>query len=204
MNILKEKAFLLKICSKCGYVGSNTDFKKDGGTLCKKCETKRTAQWVKDNQQKAKETKARIYISNKDEILSKSKMWAEDHPGEVAKRCAEWYKKLRSDPIAWEEYKKNRNEYRRAHPEQRTSSNHKRRALARELIVYSNQEWNDLKVLYSNCCLCCGKQEPEVKLTADHVVPLSDGGVGTIDNIQPLCKPCNSSKGIKRTDYRHR
>lgn len=49
-------------------------------------------------------------------------------------------------------------------------------------------------------CLCCGEHK---KLTQDHVVPLSRGGSNSIDNIQPICQPCNSSKcNLRTTDYR--
>jgi 5-methylcytosine-specific restriction endonuclease McrA len=50
--------------------------------------------------------------------------------------------------------------------------------------------------------LRCGKQEPEIKLAMDHVVPLSMGGNHSIENIQPLCKSCNSRKHTKSVDYR--
>lgn len=39
-------------------------------------------------------------------------------------------------------------------------------------------------------------------LTPDHVVPLSRGGTNYIDNIQPLCGPCNSQKHAKTIDFR--
>lgn len=66
----------------------------------------------------------------------------------------------------------------------------------------TRDEWATLKAHYEFRCLCCGKSEPEIKLTRDHVVPVSCGGWNIISNIQPLCLPCNSAKHTKSTDYR--
>jgi 5-methylcytosine-specific restriction endonuclease McrA len=64
---------------------------------------------------------------------------------------------------------------------------------------FTAAEWTALCKHYHNRCLRCGKRR---KLTADHVIPVSKGGSSNISNIQPLCGPCNSSKGIKSTDFR--
>lgn len=63
-------------------------------------------------------------------------------------------------------------------------------------------EWIDLKEKYGNRCLCCGRGEPEVKIHADHVIPVKLGGSNNIENRQPLCKRCNSIKHTKIIDYR--
>ena len=53
-------------------------------------------------------------------------------------------------------------------------------------------EWeNKLKEFHYSCAYC-GKSN--AKLTKDHVIPVSKGGVNTIDNIVPACWPCNYSK----------
>ncbi len=67
---------------------------------------------------------------------------------------------------------------------------------------HTDKEWQSLKVFYNYKCLCCGRQEPEINLTRDHVIPLIKGGSDSIDNIQPLCTRCNSKKNFKHIDYR--
>lgn len=56
------------------------------------------------------------------------------------------------------------------------------------------QEWEDLKNSYNNCCVSCGNM---VFLTKDHIIPLSKGGSDFIENIQPMCRSCNSKKNNK-------
>jgi len=62
-------------------------------------------------------------------------------------------------------------------------------------------DWELLKKQYNYVCPCCNKSEPKIILTEDHIIPLSKGGSDNIENIQPLCKKCNSIKHDKIIKY---
>ena len=66
---------------------------------------------------------------------------------------------------------------------------------------HSVGEWNNLKLKYNFTCLSCKKREPEIKLTRDHIVSLSNKGTDSIENIQPLCVSCNSKKSTQSIKY---
>ena len=63
------------------------------------------------------------------------------------------------------------------------------------------RDWESLKKQYGYTCPACKKSESEIKLTEDHIIPLSKEGSDYITNIQPLCKSCNSKKHTKIIKY---
>jgi len=77
----------------------------------------------------------------------------------------------------------------------------KARRYARErgaIGFHTFEEWETIKLKFNNCCAKCGKKKP---LTKDHIKPLSLGGSDYMQNIQPLCRNCNSKKWAKFNIY---
>lgn len=62
---------------------------------------------------------------------------------------------------------------------------------------FSADGWMSKKMDFDYRCAFCNRQEPEIKLTADHIKPVALGGDNNMSNIQPLCVSCNSKKGAK-------
>jgi len=160
----EDEPIQIKICSSCGYIGPEKDF-RFGATQCMICRNIRRKDWRDPDKQSV--INRVYYQENKERIDVKNKEWQ------------------KANPEAFAEYKRRRR--------MRKSGNGG---------SFTRQEWQALKAQYNYSCLCCSKRELEIKLEADHVIPVSKGGNGFITNIQPLCGPCNNSKHIKETDYR--
>lgn len=76
-------------------------------------------------------------------------------------------------------------------------------------------QFRAMLVWAGDACLCCrrpfyyGKVQSDGGILGadlpqrDHVVARSKGGGDSIENIQPLCRKCNVSKGVRTIDYRH-
>lgn len=71
---------------------------------------------------------------------------------------------------------------------------------ARELATHTKEEWEEMKDFFNYTCVKCGSQNK--KIVKDHITPIYQGGSDGIENLQPLCYSCNSSKGANSTDYR--
>jgi 5-methylcytosine-specific restriction endonuclease McrA len=67
--------------------------------------------------------------------------------------------------------------------------------------THTLEEWLNLKAQYNWTCPACRRREPQIRLTEDHIIPTSKGGSNNIENIQPLCRNCNSKKNVRIVKY---
>jgi hypothetical protein len=62
-------------------------------------------------------------------------------------------------------------------------------------VVRATSEWEKIKQAADGRCHYCRRKTK--RLTKDHVIPLSKGGLDVASNIVPACLRCNLSKGSK-------
>ena len=58
----------------------------------------------------------------------------------------------------------------------------------------TTSQWRQLRQAafdtFGRACMICADRATEI----DHIIELADGGSNTLDNLQPLCKPCHATK----------
>lgn len=74
--------------------------------------------------------------------------------------------------------------------------------IAKEKGDHSKQDWSAMKIFFNNTCVMCFGESRLLNVERDHIIPIYQGGSNAINNIQPLCAKCNSSKGPDSRDYR--
>lgn len=200
-----------KSCKKCG----SNEWYKDG--RCVVCYRARSRQWRKNNAERVQEYNRQWRGNNPDYL----RQWRSDNPekervyrnrrqGKAREIVRQWWKshpeKAREYSRNWraqnpEKSKETHQRWRANNSDKVNAANQRRRAKLRGVGgAYTAAEWQALCRYYKNCCLACGRND--VKLTADHVIPLAQGGSNDISNIQPLCLSCNSHKSNHHIDYR--
>ena len=161
------------------------------------------------NRDHRREVKRAWYLANASRVLASSRAWKLAHPDRIRETDRSRYHanpdRQREATKAWEAANPGRRRevvraWTKAHPEVGRFKVARRRAWKMAAGgSHTRAEWESLCAAYGYRCLACGKH---VRLTEDHIVPLSRGGSDSIDNIQPLCLPCNQRKGVRTIDYR--
>lgn len=193
-----------KPCKRCG----SSEWYKNGN--CAPCAREATKKWQRENPEKhneksrrwlrlhpdkERERSARRRLENPEKARASVRKWQRENPEKAKANKQKWQRenpeKMREASARWA----------RENPEKHRAKDHRRNTRKTNAGgSYTVAEWKSLIDHYGNKCPCCGRDD--VKLTADHIIPVSKGGTSNIDNIQPLCLPCNASKGDKTIDYR--
>ena len=185
-------------CKKCINEKTRKNYATQKASDLRKLKLKARNYYLK-NQERIKQRNKIRYKNDKKYRLRLRKylrQWRLDHPTESSEMARSYARKNK------ERLSKAAKRWRANNPLKSRAIAHRRRTIIhRSGDLYNDNQWNKLVLYYcfDAKCLCCKKAR---KLTVDHVIPLSSGGRNTINNLQPLCLHCNSSKGTKTIDYR--
>ena len=178
---------MVKPCKRCGA----KDRYSSGN--CRPCSLVSSKKWTIKNKERVRRYEQEYCAANKARIKERKRKYHAENRKRENKRKRKYHAENRE-----KENERSRKWY-LSNPEKKVTSRHAYRARKKEnggkLTV------TDIKFVRAAfpVCLHCGIDE---NLSIDHVIPLARGGTNSIDNIQILCMPCNSSKGIKTIDYR--
>ena len=174
----------MKLCYVCKESKSFDMFSKDASRTdghqprCKECHKKYKA----EHKSEIALRKAQYYVENKSKMAAYSSQRQKDHRIEAASYVRK---------------------YNHANPDKCRVICARRRAIMAGVDIgfMPRDPLTTLVEVYGPLCVVPGCIR--LSNTVDHVVPISKGGAHSFFNMQPMCKPCNSSKGNRNSiDYR--
>lgn len=127
-------------------------------------------EWYKKNRKKKLEMSHQYYQKHKTEYAIQHRLYRLRNKAKLKRIAKRWYKQ---------------------NPEKVLARRLRLRANLNE--CYGSVDWKDLfllQLLYPACAYCGSNG----KLTVDHIIPMSRGGMHDLSNLVMCCKPCNSSK----------
>lgn len=179
-----------KVCSECGERKSISEFSKFERNLgghkhwCKAC----VQAYSKAH-----------YAANRDKILAQHKVYDATEAGKAAHRAGQQrHSQTEKGKVT------SRVASARYYRTEGGKATQKRRR-ARKAGCVGSHTYEEFVALCGRGdfqCLRCGQVFPFEELTEDHIISIGPGVSDRIDNIQPLCGPCNSKKGRRTIDYR--
>jgi hypothetical protein len=166
------------------------------------------------NPEKMREASRFYRLKNLEKVTEQTRRYREANPEKVRERSRRW-REANTEKVRENNRRRNPEKMCEAsrrwqanNPEKACVIKHRRRARKRKVLGdFTAEQFKALCAHFHNRCLRCGRPR---KMTPDHVIPLAwadrpefkDVALGDVDNIQPLCRSCNSSKNATMVDYR--
>lgn len=181
---------------------------------CKAClaEIGRQTWAPTEEQQEAARQRAKAWnAANPERKNEASKAWAKENPEKHNSIVRRWRKKnpernQATNRASWERNKKSAQasakRWRLEHPEAYREAQRRWRienadywrgraeVIARGDLTW--EQWAEVIEQFQHACAYCLRTD--VKLSMDHLIPVSRGGPHTQSNVVPACKSCNSRK----------
>lgn len=138
-------------------------------------------EWREKNSDSIKIRKRVYYLKNKELILYKNKLRYQKTDLEVFRRNGKKYRQTDKGKLT------------------HILTEQKRRALKKELSHdFTKKDWEEVRNFFRNSdnvlhCAYCDKQI--IKAHQEHIIPVTNQGGYTRNNIIPSCQSCNCSKG---------
>ncbi len=215
----------VKACRKCGQMKSLDSFNarqasKDGKQkACRSCQYDATKKWRNANPEKVAQYNeqfrpyaARYHRANAQRISARKAAYYKQNPEKQTERSrchrAKALEKHRERSRLWQTENQDRsranlNAWRAANPEAASAQVNNRRA--RKASAAGTHTKDEIRALLeAQRFLCanpyCGADLRIAKKTLDHKRALACGGSNGVENLQWLCKSCNSRKNVLSMD----
>lgn len=129
------------------------------------------------------------------EVAQRHRDQARSYCAQNRKTIARYAERWRANNI--EKIKQDLRAWHVKNPGYNTAKGSVRRALifSAGSVGVTHAEWLVILETFNHACAYCLRKG--LKLTRDHVIPVTRGGLDNPENVVPACKWCNSSKGNK-------
>jgi hypothetical protein len=175
---------------------------------------KRTRGWQKQNSDKERDRQCRSYLANREKVLKRTRGWQKQNSDKERDRLRVWRRNNRIRYLErsnrWkqnnpEKVRESARRRRATNPDNHREYNRRRAAWRRAsrcqaLCPVTRQQIDARFALWNNRCAFCGvdasdrRNHGRQRLTVEHVLALTKGGLDEASNIIPACSACNSSK----------
>jgi len=158
-------------------------------------EAKRQRKYQQTHKEELVEKKREYYKTHKEQVAEYQQKYYQAHKEEKAEKQCKYYQSHKKKMA--EKHRKYRSS-----PKGHLKiifHNRKRKAhLKNSKATLTSEQWEKILKMQKNKCNTCGKRFTRAREpTMDHIIPLSQGGGSTSENIQALCRSCNSHKHAK-------